>query len=291
MTFEEALRAAGLLPTIAILADGKWHRCRTVDKPAHKNGAFILHPDGRGFFRNWATDSELNSWRDDQVNEAKPIDMARVEAQRKRDRLRRIACIKDARRFWAQSEPLLGGHPYLIHKGLSMLGCTGLRRNGDMLVVPVMNGDAIISVQTIDPLGGKRFFTGAPVKGGAYCITRSRAAVTCLCEGLATGLAIFQSISQANVVVAFDAGNLMPVVQNIRPSGSWVVCGDNDHATYAKRGINPGLEKATNVAEYLGCGMAAPQGFLGSDWADVLREHPSGSKYIAREVLKHVKYI
>jgi len=291
MTFEEAMKAAGLLPLL-IVPDGKWRRCRTVDKSnSHRNGAYILYPDGRGYFRNWALDSEVNSWRDDQATIATPMDLARIEAQRAQQREKRIRAVRAAREFWAKSTRLVGGHPYLNRKGLSMVGCTNLRTSGESLVIPVMAGEKIISLQTIEPDGSKRFFAGAPVKSGAYLITRPRAAVTCLCEGLATGLALFQSIQQSNVIVCFDAGNLLPVAERIKPTGSVVVCGDNDHATQAKRGFNPGLEKANNVAEYLGCGMAAPHGFLGSDWADVLREHPAGAKYIAREVLKYARYI
>lgn len=75
------------------------------------------------------------------------------------------------------------------------------------------------------------------MKGGAYVSDRPRVAVTAVCEGLATGLAIFQSLRMARVIVAFDAGNLIHAVGQLRPTGSVVICADNDHGTEAKRGL------------------------------------------------------
>ena len=111
-------------------------------------------------------------------------------------------------------------------------------------------------------------------------------------EGLATGLAIYQSVPMASVIVAFDCGNLLSVAERLRPVGSVVVCADNDTKTLATRGINPGLEKARNVAEYLGCGVAYPQGIEGSDWCDFLMEFGVGAaKRIEREVLAQARYV
>jgi len=291
MTFEEAMRASGLIPR-EIVADGKWRRCTTVDKPRHRNGAYCLNPDGRGVFRNWATDSEVNLWQSDEFQRANPLDMAKLEAHKARERAKRIEAMKCARMIWQRSERLLGGQPYLTRKGLTMQGCTGLRTYSGSLVVPVIFKESIISTQSIHEDGTKRFFAGAPVKGGCYFLNRPRAAITCLVEGVATGLAIFQSIPQANVIIAFDAGNLMPVAQRVRPTGSVVVCADNDHATQAKRGFNPGVEKATNVADFLGCGVAYPQGIEGTDYADCLREWGTGAhKRVAREVLMQARYV
>jgi len=290
--FEDAMRASGLVPR-EIVADGKWRRCATIDHPRKKNGAYRLMPGGAaGAFRNWATDSESNFWRSDKFEAATPLDMQKLEAHKARERERRIQSMRLARAQWDRSARLLGGHPYLTKKGLSMMGCSGLRRSGDLLLIPVIAGEWVISTQTIDQFGNKRFFAGAPVKSGCYVLTRPRAAVTCICEGVSTGLAIFQSIPQAQVIVAFDAGNLLPVAQRIKPTGAVVVCADNDHATMAKRGFNPGLDKARNVAEFLGCGVAYPEGIEGSDFADLMKEYGTGGhKKVAREVLKQVRYI
>ena len=291
MTFDQAMRLAGLRPR-EIKADGVWRRCATEDKPQKRNGAYVLHPDGRGYFKNWAVDQELNAWRDDTATRSAPIDPAKLQAERDRARAARIAGMRSARAMWQRARPLNRPHPYVERKGLSPLGCAGLRQHDGLLVVPVWHGEWVISVQTISAAGEKRFWPGAPVKAGCYVMDRPHAAVTVLVEGLATGLAVFQAVRQARVVVAFDAGNLLPVVDRLRPTGSVVIAADNDHGTQARRGFNPGLDKARNAAELIGCGVAYPQGIEGSDFADYLKEMGEGAHRKAeRLILAGARYV
>ena len=291
-TFHQALILAGLRPR-DVVTDGLWRRCATDDKPGKKNGAYKLSVGGgRGWFRNWATHDELCVWDDDREHEVKPIDEARLKASRDRERAYRIAAMKSARAMWERARPLNRPHPYIADKGLSPLGCAGLRSHDGLLVVPVWNGEWITSIQTISPKGEKRFWPGAPVKAGAYVLDRQSAAVTAVCEGLATGLAVFQSVRQARVIVAFDAGNLLPVVQRIKPAGSVVIVADNDHATAARIGVNPGIEKAKNAAELIGCGVMWFSDIEGTDAADALKEWGQGAgRRIEREVLKGARYV
>lgn len=291
MNFETALRLAGLRPR-EIAADGKWRRCATDDKPRKRNGAYKLALNGgRGWWRNWACDDALNVW--DKAGEIEHV--VDHEAQRRwrdQERQRRISAMRAARDFWSSSMRLVAPHPYIANKGLSQLGCSGLRWRGGLLVVPVWVGDWIVSVQTISAEGDKRFWPGAPVKAGCYVLERTRPAVTVLVEGLATGLAVFQSLREARVVVCFDAGNLVAVVGRIQPAGSVVIAADNDHKTAVRTGVNPGLEKACSAAALIDCGIAYPTGIEGSDWADALREWGEGaSKRIEREIKAHVRYV
>ena len=152
--------------------------------------------------------------------------------------------------------------------------------------------DRIASLQAIYPDGQKRFWKGAPVKGCSYTLTRPGASITAVCEGFATGLAIYQAVRHASVIVAFDAGNLVHVVDRLRPKGSVVICADDDHGTEAKRGFNPGREKAANAAELIGAGVAWPEGIEGTDWADALAEWgASAHKRIERQILAKAKYV
>lgn len=291
MNFEQTMTACGLMPKF-IQADGKWRRCATQDHPKKRNGAYVLYPDGRGYWRNWATDAGVNSWRPDESSQAPKIDFDAIRRQQEADRKRRIEAIHAARRFFAQAQPARGVHPYLDRKGLSSVGCTGLRVHSGKLVVPVYWDDRIISLQTIDADGNKRFWPGAPVKAGAYIIQRPKSAVTAVCEGLATGLAIYQSIPTATVIVAFDAGNLAPVVERLRPRGNVILCADNDHATEQRTGTNPGLVRATHAAGLIGAGVAYPEGIEGTDWADALKEIGEGAKRkIERQILANSRYV
>ncbi len=291
MTFDQALRSSGLRPR-EIVADGKWRRCATDDKPSRRNGAYILHPDGRGYWRNWALDDGLNAWRDDDATRAATVDPAKAERQRQQARADRIQAIRRARAQWQEARPCRLLHPYIEHKGLSALGTVGLRELDGWLVVPVMWRGSVISVQRIHPDGTKRFATGAPVKGGHHAITRPRPALTVICEGLATGLAIFQCVRSAEVIVAFDAGNLLPVVQELKPAGNVIVAADNDYGTLARRGVNPGIDKARNAAELIGAGVVWPVGIDGTDFADMLKElGPTGARRIERLILGASKYV
>ncbi|MDP3139822.1 MAG: toprim domain-containing protein [Burkholderiaceae bacterium] len=291
MDFRTALEAAGLRPR-DIVADGRWRRCATDDKPARRNGAYCLNADGRGVWRNWATDSEVSTWTDGDSKRAAPVDPAVAERRRQQARSDRIAAIRRAREVLLSARPCRLLHPYLANKGLSALGTAGLAELDGWLVIPVMWRGRLISVQRIHPDGTKRFAPGAPVKGGHYAIKRQRAAVTVLCEGLATGLAVYQCVRNSEVIVCFDAGNILPVVQELRPSGNVIVAGDNDHGTQARRGFNPGIEKAKNAAELIGAGVVWPEGIEGSDVADMLKElGPTGAKRIERLILGASRYV
>lgn len=293
MSFELAMRASGLIPG-PVVADGRWRRCKTTDKPLKKNGAYVLHPDGRGYWKNWATDLELNSWNGDtaQIRVLSAAELAERDRRKQREREARIAAIRGARAAWDRAAPVHTLHPYIERKGLSSLGTGGLRTRGDLLVIPVLSDGRITSIQTIAADGEKRFWPGAPVKGGSYVLDRPRAALTAFCEGFATGLAVYQCVRHARVVVAFDAGNLIQVVDRMRPTGSVVICADDDHGTLAKRGINPGIEKARNAAELIGAGVAWPRGIEGTDFADMLLElGPMGAKRIERLIQAEARYV
>ncbi|MDR2195730.1 MAG: toprim domain-containing protein [Gallionellaceae bacterium] len=289
-SFDQAMQAAGLLPR-AIVPDGRWYRCPTADKPRKRNGAYVLYPDGRGYFMNWALDSGVSSWRDDSAR-VQRVDAAALDRRRQAERDARLRAIRGARQRWSQARPVRGLHPYLERKHLSAVGTSGLRVHGEALIVPVFWNDRLVSVQSITPDGQKRFWPGAPVKAGAFVMDRPRAALTAICEGLATGLAVFQCVRMARVIVAFDAGNLLPVVQRIRPTGNVVFCADDDHGTQARLGINPGIEKARNAAELIGAGVAWPEGIEGTDWADALVEFGAGAaRRIERLIQGRAKYV
>lgn len=297
LTFEQALRSAGLRPRASdIKADGKLRRCPTDAKPLKRNGWFVLHEDGRGVWgdNQVAPKQALGHWHAHNATAlaADPQIQARQRAAREKARCDRIDAIKSARRYWGDCKPLNLPHPYIQAKGLTPFGCSGLRIRDGLLVVPVWFGQSLISVQKISNDGTKKFHPGAPVKAGSFVIDRPRAALTCLVEGLATGLAVFQSVPHSRVIVCFDAGNMMPVAQRVKPTGSVVIVADNDHATLAKRGINPGLTAARNVAELLDCGLWWPDGIEGSDAADALKEWGErAGKRLEREILAKAKYV
>ena len=275
MDFRAQLEAIGFMPS-TVEPDGKWHRCKTVDHPKKRNGAYRLATCGTiGFYQNHATDVDVTTWRID-GEAARPdpmISQARMREALNERRRQAIKATEDARAYWHACKPLRHGHPYLDGKLLTMQGCAGLRVDDEgWLIVPVEIDGAIVSLQRIAPDGTKRFWSGASVKGGSYVVGGPRATMTALVEGLATGLAVYQSVPNCRVIVAFDCGNMDPVAQRLSIAGLAVVAADNDHATEARTGKNPGLVHGRAAAELIGCGLSWPVDIVGTDYADMLHE-------------------
>ena len=273
MSFESFCRAAGLMPR-EIVADGRWRRCPTESHPKSRNGAYKLAVDGDfGLIQDWSIYPEPLTWKPENPLPSVRVDHAAMARRRAEERQRIAAAIKAAREYFDACRPLHDGHPYLAKKHLDMMGCLGLRVDAaGWLVVPMFANGIFVSLQRISPDGEKLFHPGAPTRAASYMIHRRDASLTVLCEGLATGLAIYAATPTACVVVAFNAGNLPRVAEGIGGRGMFVVAADNDLATETKTGINPGVRAATEAAAVLGCGIAVPSGIVGTDWLDYRNE-------------------
>lgn len=271
MTFDAFLRSLGLRPR-QIAPDGKWRRCGTEDKPRSWNGAYKLTTDGRvGWGQDWSVMPHPTMWKANGDERPEPVDLAALRRAEQEQIRERQQAQDAARLFYSGCAELRGGHPYLEAKGLDMTGCHMLRVDADgWLVIPALRGGTFVSLQRIAPDGTKRFWRNAPVAGSSYTIERRDAQVTVLCEGLATGLACFRALPHSRVVVAWNAGNLAKLP--VRPRGMVVIAADNDHETAARFGKNPGLEAAEHAASELGCGIAYPEGIVGTDFADYRQE-------------------
>lgn len=271
MTFAEFCRAHGLIVD-HIPADGYWHRYRTETHKHKKNGAAKLAMDGRiGWVCDHAAATNAHTWRAGADYVAPRIDHAAIAGRREAERKVQKSALQDCMRFWMACAPLRGGHPYLESHGLDMTGCSGLKVDADgWLVVPALRNGEMRSVQRISTEGDKRFWPGLPVSGSSYLIARRNPSITVVCEGLATGLAVFAACPATRVIVGFDAGNMAKV--EIPHRGLVVVAADNDLATAERVGHNPGLQAAQRVSEAFGAGVAVPQGITGTDWCDWRQE-------------------
>lgn len=116
------------------------------------------------------------------------------------------------------------------------------------------------SLQTITPAGEKRFLAGTP-KRGLFCLigdALNHPRGVYVCEGYATGASLYEAY-RLPVLVAFDAGNLLPVTQAYRSCYPFIpvtVCADNDR----KNDTNTGLTKAREVvATVPNVGLIVPQ--------------------------------
>jgi putative DNA primase/helicase len=271
--FRAAMQSAGLRPC-EITPDDRWYRCSTDSHPRGKNGAYKLSLDGTfGLFQDWAIHPNPMVWSDRSsktISAGKRTSANQFQAD---ERQELATAIKSARCYFDGCQRLRDGHPYSIRKQLEMTGCSGLRTDAaGWLVVPMQINGAFVSVQRISPDGKKLFWPGAPTRGATYIIERHGAELTVICEGLATGLAIFNAAPTSRVVVGFYAGNLVRVAETLPRRGMAVVAADNDLATETRTGVNPGIKAAQEAAAVLRCGIAVPRGIAGTDWLDFRNE-------------------
>lgn len=191
-----------------------------------------------------------------------PEAAARLATERaERDRLqseltasRHAAASDEAFAQWDAASDT-GQSGYLDRKGVQG---HGVRFTPDgVLLAPLRDAAGHLwNVQTIAPEkpfnGTDKLFQKGGRKSGLWhlCGDPAGAAVLLVAEGYATAASLHQATGRP-VAVAFDAGNLAPVVKALHqahPAALIVVCGDDDADTYARTGHNPGRDKATAAA-------------------------------------------
>ena len=261
--FSNAMAAAGITPPDAIIADGCLHRFSANGKCTDAAGYYVLHLDGipAGMFGCWR--SGINqTWRADigrqltpQENSTHRAQMLRIQAEREREKLQRqsSAALK-AKAWWANSTPATN-HPYLLRKNVNAYH---LRQRDSLLLIPLVEGQELINLQTIDGDGNKRFLSGGRVKGvySPIGVIETERPVY-ICEGWATGATIHEETG-ADVVCAMNAGNLLSAGQTLRrlnPALQIIIAGDDDRMTDG----NPGRSAAIRAAESLRCGFVLPE--------------------------------
>jgi len=267
--FANAIAAAGL-GAPAIEADGKIHRFRGPDdRPGCRNCWYLLHLDGipAGAFGSWKT-GEQHTWTaapGERLSFRQQADIRRLVAQAKaqRDaetRDRHAEAAKRAAAIGSYDGPADPAHPYLQAKQVAP---HGLRQQGIALLVPVMVGGSLSSIQHIYPDGSKRFLAGGRISGGFYLIDdATRRPEILIAEGFATAATLHEEIGAA-CYCAFNAGNLLSVARAVRalhPTAPIILCADNDAWTEG----NPGLTKARAAAVDIGSRLLVPD-FTGMD--------------------------
>lgn len=171
--------------------------------------------------------------------------------------------------IWSQSSKV-GKHQYLDKKAVSL---SPARIKGNAIIVPMYddpeNMEMLVNWQRIMPDGDKRFPFGG-LKKGAFCqltpeINPNKKIV--ICEGFATGKTIKASGAE-NVVVAFDAGNMLHVAKKYRKvykTTPIVIGADNDESGTGEKEALECQNKITN------CSYVMPSA-LGCDFNDCPEE-------------------
>lgn len=272
--FREAILSTGLNPPLDIPM-GKWVRFAGIGKKdSNKAGWAFMFPDGLGgIFGDYSSDlSEV--WQAAKVNTYTPEEMVDFKAmveksKREAEEQREKEYDKGATKAQNETEGLKKAkktHPYLKTKKVAP---NGLLVRGDDLVMPLTNSDgAITTYQTISPDGVKKLMYGGKKKGSAYHI-KGNGTRTYVVEGFATGATVHEA-TKANVFVAVDAGNMMPIVENLidKEYKDIIIAADNDHSSET----NTGVTKAKEITrKFQGVSIAYPPPLpdrLSTDWND-----------------------
>ena len=278
--FEKAMQAVGLvLDKRGVIDDGKAHPCQCAhDKGSKKSGRYYLHSDGiangafgcyheseNGLTHKWQ--SEHTPPLSEAERKAYAQKMAQAEAERAQQTANDQAQAKAAvQAIWDKAKDASTANAYVTRKGIHPLGCK-VFGDADTLIVPIYDGKPAIenlcNAQFIQADGTKRFKTGGKKKGCYCAIGNPESRVAVLCEGFATGASIAQA-TDYYVLVAFDAGNLLPVAERIKAAlpADWrlIIAGDND--AYGE--VNTGADKARACAHAVGAECVLPD-FTGCD--------------------------
>lgn len=211
--FVSFARSHGLVIDHAV-ADSRWHRTPTDDKPRKRNGAYLF--DGqRGVVKNFATMQDYAAFRDGA--RAGHVDKAMLRVQRKLADVEMRARQEEAR---ARADDMLKRATLQHHVYLSLKGFPeekGLVLDGELLI-PMRQFSLyrqVNSLQRISADGKKLFLPGGKAKGSVFFIGPFMARERWLVEGYATGLSARAALrwlyGDAQVIVCFSASNLAHV--------------------------------------------------------------------------------
>ena len=253
--FLEAMRISGIkrLPR-KIIEDGNIHRFDSSHK-SKQDGWYIFYGIAgafgdwaEGIKQKWSIDrSNLSSQDQEKLEQQQQLLTQRIEEEKQRKWDEYLTVADKASVSW-QNFATQGNSDYLTKKQINSVG---IKFIGSVIVVPLRDVDnKMWSYQTIDEHGNKQFLAGGRKKGcfhilGAV-IDKEKIYV---CEGYATGVSVYMA-TNTTTVIAFDAGNLEPVVAALReryPEIKLVIAADND--CWHTEGKNAGVNAASSCSE------------------------------------------
>lgn len=274
--FKAAIIAAGLTPPDSIEHDSpRVVRFSSSGAKGEKNGFYRFFSDGMpaGWFGCWRSLSTPQLWCAKVGNDGDRLTPEELEAMRKRREeikaqqeaeiaKEQAEAANKALSRWRSCGPAPADHPYLIAKSigphLAKVTTPDAKYPEPSLILPITHpkpdgkGADILSLQFIRPDGSKTFLGGGKKHGG-FCQLGvvAGASKILFAEGFATAATIHEATGLP-VVVCFDAGNILPVVQAFSsrdkpPYSTFIICADDDWKTEG----NPGISKAIAAARWL----------------------------------------
>lgn len=258
--FLDALSRAGIPPTHKLALDGKLRRYNVQgDKKGRRNGwyRFVRVRDDFAWGAFGCNKRQVSEkWANKDRHEFTKYDQSLIrkrqaEIEKETEELHARVALK-ANAIWNRLQSCTT-HPYGTRKHINLIG---LREMHNSLVVPLYIDNYIVSLQFINSDGDKRFLTGGQKKGGYFWIGQD-SDVLYIAEGYATAASIHEATGK-QVVIAFDANNLVPVAEILRkklPDIKIIIAADNDQ--FIKGNI--GLSKAQEAADKIGATVVFPK--------------------------------
>jgi putative DNA primase/helicase len=255
-SFKDSIRAAGLIPPEQIIADGRIKRFSSSGKRGDEAGWYVCFNDGipAGCFGDWRT-GESTTWRADigriltpneEQQHKNRIEQIRLEREIEQKKIKKTAKEK-ALSIWTNSESCID-HPYLTNKNIKS---HGVRITKGCLVIPLLEKGELHSLQFINQDGNKKFLSGGRIKGCYHQIGDfTNPEKICIAEGLATAATIHEATNYP-VIIAFNAGNLLPVARTIHaeyPSIDLYICGDTDRSGVGQKKAEECADAVDGVA-------------------------------------------
>ena len=248
--------------------DGKKHRFKIDgDKHSETSGEYKFYTDGvpAGYALSYRSGECINwSYQFPQSGDFKlsKKQLREFHQQALAQRKERAAKIEqeqkehsaEAEKIFNLAQPVTKStqHPYLQDKQIT--GSNAHIDSNNNLLIPIRDIDGhFLTIQTIDTDGHKKFFYGAPIRGG-FCKFDAVDTDTnidtpiLICEGYATARSIHEVTTGVFMVVAaMNCHNLIKVAHDFRtqyPVRKIFILADNDSETEKKTGKNPGIDAA-----------------------------------------------
>lgn len=260
-----------------LITDGEIHRF-SIDKKLNEpdewykafsgmsnNGNSYLYcmygswSEGSKFeFKSWINTSIEDERERQEIQESLNKKRKEAEQQLANEKEKRI---KNAQKYWNETKENHFHEDHTTYLKLKQVKSFGLRFGLDfqgnaVLVIPIRNiNDEIQAVEFIFKDGVKRIHG---VKQGNFQLIGqvSEKSKIIVVEGYATGASAHEANNDP-VVVAFDCGNLDPVIANLKtkyPNNQIIIAADDDRGTKN----NPGRTKAEESVKKHDCLMILP---------------------------------
>lgn len=278
------LMAANFLIDGPLDVSGKPKRCKV--EGLRQKGWYALHEihldDGRpalvGAYGWWRGPEKFTEKIVLEVEGGKKLDKEAAQTARRRmaeaikqseaDRQRlAIEAANRAAKVWHSYRPGDGQSEYLARKHVRAYGVRWHPSENGTFAIPIR--DAAGKVWGLQILRGKHrrpgllekeYFPKGLAKQGHYHQIGTITDAVCIVEGYATGATLAETTGLP-VVVAFDAGNIKAVAEQIRKAHKHariLICADDDYLTEKETGINPGCRAAKEAANAVEGGWVKP---------------------------------